>query len=95
MTCPACGAVNADGARFCSSCGTAFAPTCRACGRQLQPTDLFCSHCGTRVATTAATPTESALAADGEERKLVTILFADIVGSTSWPTGSTRNGCAM
>src|SRR3954451_25493416 len=83
MSCPGCGAGNADGARFCSSCGTALVLACATCGGALEPTDVFCSHCGTRVLPTTLRRTDSALGTDGEERKLVTILFADIEGSTN------------
>jgi class 3 adenylate cyclase/tetratricopeptide (TPR) repeat protein len=57
----------------------------------LAPTDLFCSQCGERVASAVPGPApalqadparELALAGGGEERKLVTILFADVAGST-------------
>jgi class 3 adenylate cyclase/tetratricopeptide (TPR) repeat protein len=90
-TCPVCGAGHDAGARFCPSCGAALSATCKRCSAALAPTDLFCSHCGEGVVgnvpssahVVPATPTRgSALAEGGEERKLVTILFADVAGST-------------
>jgi class 3 adenylate cyclase/tetratricopeptide (TPR) repeat protein len=45
---------------------------CQVCGHPLAPDARFCSNCGAPVATALAT----------EERKMVTVLFADIVDST-------------
>jgi class 3 adenylate cyclase/tetratricopeptide (TPR) repeat protein len=74
--CRACGATNDDEARFCSRCGTVLgdeaAVVCRACGAQLSPGAGFCSSCGAPV----ERPRD-------EERKLVTVLFADVTGSTA------------
>src|SRR5438128_1756502 len=72
-TCPACGAENADDARFCASCGRALAEACSSCGAELPAGARFCPSCG---ATVGAEPSA------GEERKVVTVLFADVVGST-------------
>ncbi len=49
---------------------------CTSCGAELPEGARFCSACGTAVPD--ATPTPS-----GEERKLVTVLFADVTGSTA------------
>ena len=48
---------------------------CPACGHENQPGANFCSKCGT--------PMVEAGAAAHEERKVVTVLFADLVGFTS------------
>ena len=70
---------------------------CGACGRPLRPTHRFCPHCGTPVvAERQAQAPPSQLAPAGpslqvapnpsvdlsENRRLVTILFADLSGST-------------
>jgi class 3 adenylate cyclase/tetratricopeptide (TPR) repeat protein len=74
-TCPACGAENPEEARFCATCGSTLATLCGTCGEPM-PTDArFCPACG--AAATAAS------SGAGEERKLVTILFADVTGSTA------------
>src|SRR5205823_3731714 len=72
--CPACGAESPADARFCASCGTPFAAACPSCGAELPAAARFCPSCG---ATIQAGP------AAGEERKLVTVLFADVTGSTA------------
>jgi class 3 adenylate cyclase len=72
-SCPSCSAKNVAGARFCSRCGTRLAERCTSCGGELQEGAWFCPSCGTPLAPELAP----------EERKIVTVLFADIVGSTS------------
>jgi class 3 adenylate cyclase/tetratricopeptide (TPR) repeat protein len=70
--CASCGAENADAARFCVRCGAALA-TCERCGAELPAGVNFCPACGHRVSMPVPV---------GEERKRVTILFADLAGST-------------
>jgi class 3 adenylate cyclase/tetratricopeptide (TPR) repeat protein len=48
--------------------------TCPSCAREVAEGFAFCPHCGEPLAS-AATPTD--------ERKLVTLLFADVTGSTA------------
>ncbi|HEX9124568.1 MAG TPA: adenylate/guanylate cyclase domain-containing protein [Actinomycetota bacterium] len=73
--CPSCGSPNPDGARFCASCGASLVPACGQCGAELPPGARFCPSCGTPVPDDVPVPT-------GSERKLVTVLFADVTGST-------------
>src|SRR6186997_1089413 len=49
---------------------------CAACGHENQPGAKFCSECGAALAVTAAPELR-------QERKVVTVLFADLVGFTS------------
>jgi len=70
--CPSCGSENAPAARFCSRCGTSLGEGCGRCGADLPPDARFCPSCGLELAPAAV----------GEERKLVTVLFADVTGST-------------
>src|SRR6266581_1158682 len=77
--CPSCGASNREGGKFCSSCGASLASGCPACGAQNEPGDAFCAQCGTALAATAAPPQ----AAPTAERRLVSVLFADLVGFTT------------
>jgi class 3 adenylate cyclase len=51
-------------------------PACPQCGAELPPAARFCPACGTPVVEIPAAP-------EGKERRLVTILFADLTGSTT------------
>jgi len=77
MRCGACGFENSAGARFCGGCGAALEQRCPSCGEALAPGLAFCTSCGTRIGG-AATPVSAR-----EERKVVTVLFCDLVGFTS------------
>jgi class 3 adenylate cyclase len=73
-SCPSCGTEIDPEARFCPSCGTALVSNCPSCGSEVRVGAQFCAACGHRLDRTA--PKE-------EERKLVTVLFADLTGSTA------------
>src|SRR3989449_10985813 len=75
MSCTSCGRANRPGARFCGSCGKPLAPRCPACGTECEPGAQFCDACG---ASLVASASEQAVA-----RKGVTIVFADLIGSTA------------
>lgn len=82
MQCRQCNADNAEGAKFCTACGTAFANRCAKCGNENSPGAKFCGECGTALTITTAAPArEAARPAEGERRHL-TVLFCDLVGST-------------
>ena len=91
ISCSSCGADNRADRRFCRSCGVALAPTCPVCGAAADPGDRFCGDCGATIgpdappATAAATPGIDRSGPDGAalERRLVSVLFADVVGSTT------------
>src|SRR5438477_6058793 len=79
--CGSCGAENPAGFRFCGSCGTALAaPGCPSCGFVNPEGQHFCGQCGSRLSEEAA---PAARTSSPGERKLATILFADVVGFTS------------
>ncbi len=80
MTCPRCQHENRTGAKFCEECATALPRSCASCGAQLRAAAKFCDECGT--ATGAAPVSTPAAAADGT-RKVVTVIFADLAGSTA------------
>ncbi|MDX2167616.1 MAG: adenylate/guanylate cyclase domain-containing protein, partial [Deltaproteobacteria bacterium] len=75
MRCAACGHDNGAASRFCEECGAALARRCGACGGEVSPTAKFCAACGAAL---AARPGGAAVA-----RQVVTIVFADLIGSTS------------
>jgi class 3 adenylate cyclase/tetratricopeptide (TPR) repeat protein len=83
MNCANCNAELHDGAKFCSECGTATTIACITCGNALTADDKFCSECGTSVAATAAVPTRPTPVPDRpEERRIVAVMFIDLVGFT-------------
>lgn len=47
LTCPACGVVSMQGARFCQQCGSSLVPApCTQCGTALPQDAKFCGSCG-------------------------------------------------
>src|SRR5881296_2323500 len=75
MNCSSCGRAHGAGARFCGGCGRPLAPRCPACGAEGKPDAQFCEACG---ASLVASVSDEAVA-----RKVVTVVFADLIGSTS------------
>jgi class 3 adenylate cyclase/tetratricopeptide (TPR) repeat protein len=92
MRCASCHLENLAEAKFCGNCGASLKNRCQRCGTDNQPQSKFCSECGatliesatvgavSNIATTNATAeTREALAG---ERRHLTVLFCDLVGST-------------
>jgi hypothetical protein len=79
MTCAVCGADNRANAKFCRQCGS---PLSRVCpnGHPVPPEALFCDECGAGL---EGPPARTAASAPSSERRLVSVLFADLVGFTS------------
>src|SRR6185437_7645926 len=85
MVCPACGTQNDPAARFCRECGAALSATCPSCGASVAPGSKFCSSCGTALATRPSAPSAPAVdTTPDSERRLVSVLFADLVGFTTY-----------
>jgi class 3 adenylate cyclase len=79
--CPACATPAAPSARFCGACGTALPGSCPGCGADTATGQAFCTDCGTAlVAGGRRRPEERRR---GEERRVVSVLFVDVVGWTS------------
>jgi class 3 adenylate cyclase/tetratricopeptide (TPR) repeat protein len=84
VTCPACGTQNRPEARFCLQCGAGLAHVCPS-GHPVPAGARFCDECGAQVdGRTAASAPAGGPAA---ERKLVSVLFADLVGFTASSEG--------
>nr|WP_249151073.1 adenylate/guanylate cyclase domain-containing protein [Bradyrhizobium sp. JYMT SZCCT0180] len=87
MRCLTCQSDQPDAAPFCGSCGTPFFQQCVACGHRSEPAARFCIECGARLGQ-ASPNSHDALTSIVDstryrpEKKLVTVLFADIVDST-------------
>ncbi|MGH7813751.1 MAG: AAA family ATPase [Candidatus Binataceae bacterium] len=87
MNCSKCGAANARGLKFCEQCGAPFSRCCPKCEFENSPAARFCGECGVPLTAAPAGPQadaaapSAALAAEGERRHL-TVLFCDLVGST-------------
>src|SRR6516162_3898465 len=89
MRCPTCTAENAATRRFCAQCGAALPVPCRACGFENETAARFCGGCGRPIGVTGAP--EPAIAppsprADSAERRQLTVMFCDLVGSTPLST---------
>jgi class 3 adenylate cyclase len=86
MHCSKCGTDNREGRKFCANCGAALSVTCPKCGVSNRPGEKFCGECGTALgdaAPAAADSTQSVTASAGGERRHLTILFCDLVGSVT------------
>jgi class 3 adenylate cyclase/tetratricopeptide (TPR) repeat protein len=82
VTCPGCGAENREGAKFCVKCGRGLGLACPSCGSPYEAGDVFCAECGHSLqAQPEAAPAQAAQPA--AERRLVSVLFADLVGFTT------------
>jgi class 3 adenylate cyclase len=76
-SCPHCGYENDAGQRFCGSCGERLVLACRVCGASSPLNFRYCGSCG------APLGDEADQQRTGEERRVVSVLFADLVGFTA------------
>src|SRR5271168_4649912 len=90
MRCAKCGTTNSPTNSFCAKCGNALAKHCAKCSAENPPTSDFCGKCGASLAESAAPshadrPGLAGAAPDpavAGERRHLTVLFCDLVGST-------------
>jgi class 3 adenylate cyclase/tetratricopeptide (TPR) repeat protein len=94
VICSNCGTENRVGAKFCMECATPFAAACPSCGAANLPGAKFCSECATplgggapRVAAVPLSSTPVAVQEAVAERRVVSVLFADLVGFTAFSEG--------
>jgi len=84
MLCPSCGTENPEGKKFCGVCGSSLALACPACGSPNPPGMKFCGDCGATLdAAAQVVPPPAAPREPPAERRLVSVLFADLVGFTT------------
>ncbi|MCE3287723.1 MAG: adenylyl cyclase class-3/4/guanylyl cyclase, partial [Gaiellaceae bacterium] len=87
VLCAACGSANEGGRKFCGECGSSLTTACPSCGTPNAPGVKFCGECGTALAVSAAAPPVTGAATPAAERRLVSVLFADLVGFTTASEG--------
>ena len=86
MHCPACGSENEPGRKFCLSCGNPLSVACPHCGTANTPGARFCGECGNAITDADARAPGAPAPSTGvpaTERRLVSVLFADLVGFTT------------
>src|SRR3990170_2981013 len=93
MRCSSCGFENPEGTKFCIECGIPLKNRCPSCGSENLPNAKFCGECGIPLTgqTTVAKSTQRYIqldkredkAAPEAERRQLTVMFCDLVGSTS------------
>ncbi|HEY4596844.1 MAG TPA: adenylate/guanylate cyclase domain-containing protein, partial [Thermoanaerobaculia bacterium] len=99
MRCRQCQSDNPSGMKFCGQCGAKLAAPCPQCGAESPLGFKFCGECGSPLGAARPEPPppapqsytpphlaaqilQSRSALEGE-RKQVTVLFCDLVGSTA------------
>jgi predicted ATPase/class 3 adenylate cyclase len=78
-TCTRCGTLNRAGRKFCAECGAALGVSCPTCGAANEPGERYCGECGTALEVASGSLAQPSVAV---ERRLVSVLFADLVGFT-------------
>lgn len=89
-SCSGCGSALLPGAAFCQRCGRRAGLTCRGCGQAIEAGFAFCPRCGLAQEAAASAPAHAAAndsEAQAADRRLVTVLFADLTGFTSLAEG--------
>ena len=82
--CSSCGTENEPNRKFCGECGTPLTHVCASCGATNAPAAKFCGECGSALVAGLAPGTDSSVVqAPASERRLVSVLFADLVGFTA------------
>jgi class 3 adenylate cyclase len=98
MQCASCGFENPEGMSFCGKCGAPLHLSCSQCGFANLPATKFCRECGTALTAPAGShrSTPMSLPAPAQsvperksaeaERRQLTVMFCDLVGSTALST---------
>ena len=92
MICQSCGFDNSKDARFCGMCGSSLGLHCPRCGKENPSGYKFCGHCGAPIGEEGERSEGSPHVATGRaadasdasaERRQMTVMFCDLVGSTA------------
>src|SRR4029453_6806644 len=83
MICSTCGSENEPGRKFCGECGASLSVECPNCGSSNGPGVKFCGECGQALGQAMPSAAASAPASPVAERRLISVLFADLVGFTT------------
>lgn len=92
MECPSCRATLPQGGKFCMECGSPLPRACSACGKLIPAAAKFCPECGASLTSEAtwpgrddptATDQPTPPQASSAERRELTVMFCDLVGSTA------------
>ena len=91
MVCSNCGEINAVERKFCGECGAPLAQLCAACGARNPVGVKFCGECGSSLGASGdgagVLPPKPATVGSAStvlaEIRLVSVLFADLVGFTT------------
>jgi class 3 adenylate cyclase len=91
MQCPSCHSEMPENAKFCDVCGAALPRGCPACGVTNRAGAKFCVKCGKPLtadsasasARSAPDKSKATRPATSAERRQLTVMFCDLVGSTA------------
>jgi class 3 adenylate cyclase/tetratricopeptide (TPR) repeat protein len=93
MRCARCSFENQPGSRFCAACGNQLARSCPRCHADVAADSHFCPNCGASLTEPEPALAVDAAPADGAapprggapfaERRLVSVLFCDLVNFTA------------
>src|SRR3954452_21425373 len=83
MHCTNCAAEVPKQRKFCGQCGAAVVRRCAACGAANPAPNKFCGNCGTKLRVDSPALVPAAPDSRPIERRQLTVLFCDLVGSTA------------
>jgi class 3 adenylate cyclase len=84
MRCLSCSTENVATRRFCAGCGRRVPWPCPACGFDNEPTAKFCGGCDKPLSEAISPEAVSGAPRPvGAERRQLTVMFCDLVGSTA------------
>src|SRR6266851_6886667 len=83
MRCPKCGTDNVGGSRFCNQCATPLCKPCPKCAHENISEAKFCAQCAAPLDGSPAPARAEARKELTGERRHLTVLFSDLVGSTA------------